>query len=88
LSHTHLTLSPTLISDDDNELATDNALSTLGKILEHYPDLPDTAAIATMWVNALPLTADALEAQQQHALLVKLLEARDGRVLGQVIDTI
>ena len=68
-------------------MATDNAISTLGKIVEGpYADCTglDAAAVAGMWLAALPLTADHQEAQSQHELLVRLLEARDVRVLGQV----
>eukprot|EP00983_Pelagomonas_calceolata_P098102 1158311-Pelagomonas_calceolata.AAC.19 len=37
-----------------------------------------------IWLSALPLTGDAVEAVVQHDLLVRLLEARDVRLLGQV----
>jgi hypothetical protein len=37
-----------------------------------------------LWLNALPLKGDAVEAIQQHRLLVQMLEARDPRLLGQV----
>ncbi|KAF5839604.1 hypothetical protein DUNSADRAFT_383 [Dunaliella salina] len=36
-----------------------------------------------MWLSSLPLTGDAVEAVVQHELLVRLLEARDMRLLGQ-----
>lgn len=41
-----------------------------------------------MWLNSLPLTGDAVEAVVQHELLVRLLEARDVRLLGQVCEYI
>uniref|UniRef100_A0A7R9V0M6 TOG domain-containing protein n=1 Tax=Chlamydomonas euryale TaxID=1486919 RepID=A0A7R9V0M6_9CHLO len=66
--------------EEDNEMATDNAVSTLGKILEFHSDAVDAAAVAAAWLGALPLTADHVEAQSQHELLVRLLEARDPRV--------
>ena len=100
-------------------MATDNAVSALGKIVEGpYADCTgmDANSVAGIWLAALPLTADHAEAQVwicitlrrnltspsmnplrplaplntllllqvQHELLVKLLEARDVRVLGQV----
>ncbi len=40
--------------------------------------------MAATWLNSLPLTADAVEAAVQHELLVRLLTARDARVLGPV----
>jgi hypothetical protein len=66
--------------EDENEMATDNAVSTLGKILEHHADVVDGASVSAAWLGALPLTADHVEAQGQHALLVRLLEARDPHV--------
>jgi N-dimethylarginine dimethylaminohydrolase len=65
-------------------MATENAVSTLGKILEFHADVTDSVAVSSTWLAALPLTADHVEAQSQHELLVRLLEARDVRVLGQV----
>ncbi len=47
-------------------------------------DSLDSAAVASAWLNALPLTADAVEAVAQHDLLVRLLTARDPRILGPV----
>lgn len=69
--------------EDENEMATDNAVSTLGKILEFHADVTDSSLVAAAWLGALPLTGDFMEAQLQHELLVRLLEARDVRVLGQ-----
>ncbi|KAG1673229.1 hypothetical protein FOA52_013109 [Chlamydomonas sp. UWO 241] len=66
--------------EDENEMATDNAVSTLGKILEYHSDVIDSAAVAAAWLAALPLTADHVEAQGQHALLMRLLEAREPNV--------
>jgi len=68
--------------DDDNEMATDNAVSALGRILEFHGDAVDGAMVAGAWLGALPLTGDAVEAVVQHAFLVRLLEARDARLLG------
>eukprot|EP00955_Chlamydomonas_euryale_P025523 269296-Chlamydomonas_euryale.AAC.1 len=52
-------------AEEDNEMATDNAVSTLGKILEFHSDAVDAAAVAAAWLGALPLTADHVEAQSQ-----------------------
>jgi len=69
--------------DDDNEMATENAISALGKILEFSSEGIDANAVAGAWLAALPLTCDRVEAQQQHHFLVRLLEAGDVRILGQ-----
>lgn len=67
---------------EDNAMATDNAVSTLGKIVQHHADTIDSAAALEVWVNALPLKADFAEAEVQHSMLVKLLEQQDPRLLG------
>lgn len=51
--------------NDDNDMATDNAVSALGRLLLHHgPALgPDGgAAAAGLWVSNLPLKADTVEA--------------------------
>ena len=40
--------------------------------------------LATLWLSKMPLTADRVEAVVQHELLVRLVEARDARILGAV----
>ena len=54
------------LSDEENEMATENGISTLGKILEGpFADCcgMDGHALAGIWVQALPLVADHSEAQ-------------------------
>ncbi|KAK9810031.1 hypothetical protein WJX72_003666 [[Myrmecia] bisecta] len=68
---------------DDDEMATDNAISSLGKILEHHPSMVDGAALGATWVNSLPLTSDVVEAKAVHAQLVRFIEASDPRILGE-----
>ncbi|GFH17489.1 importin N-terminal domain-containing protein, partial [Haematococcus lacustris] len=68
--------------EEDNQLATDNALSALGKILEFHSDAIDSGAMTQAWLGGLPLLGDVVEAAVQHDLLARLLEARDARLLG------
>lgn len=68
--------------DDDNEMATDNAISALGSLLQHHSDVLDGEAVAAAWVGALPIKGDAVEAVRAHAQLVAMLESQDVRVLG------
>ncbi|KAL6755245.1 armadillo-type protein [Haematococcus lacustris] len=68
--------------EEDNQLATDNALSALGKILEFHSDAIDSGAVTQAWLGGLPLLGDVVEAAVQHDLLARLLEARDPRLLG------
>lgn len=63
-------------------MATENAISALGKVLEFQPNLVDTAQskqLADTWLHALPLVEDTVEAAIAHRMLVKFIEASDPR---------
>ena len=59
---------------DDNEMATDNAISALAALMEHHSDVLDGMALGDMWVGSLPVKADAVEACKNHDLLLRLME--------------
>ncbi|KIY96398.1 hypothetical protein MNEG_11566 [Monoraphidium neglectum] len=63
-------------------MATDNAISALGALLQHHSDVLDGGAVAAAWVAALPIKGDAVEGVRAHAQLVAMMEAQDVRVLG------
>lgn len=46
-----------------NEMATDNAVSCLGRIVEHHADVLDAPAVIGLWLSHLPLKGDTIEAQ-------------------------
>ena len=57
-------------------MATDNAVSALGKIVEGpYADCTgmDANSVAGIWLAALPLTADHAEAQVRDVILAPFL---------------
>eukprot|EP00198_Chlamydomonas_reinhardtii_P003408 XP_001692744.1 importin beta [Chlamydomonas reinhardtii] len=57
---------------EDNDMATDNAVAALGRVLSHHPEAlgPDGgAAYAQLWLGSLPLKADAVEATAMHEQL-------------------
>lgn len=58
-------------------------MSALGKVLEGHGDLVDGPAVGAVWVNALPLTADTVEAKVVHSQLVRMIEASDARWVGR-----
>ena len=63
-------------------MATDNAISVLSKFVNKpYCDVFPEAF--STWLASLPLTADRVEAIANHDLLVRLVEQRDPRVIGQ-----
>lgn len=67
---------------EDNATATENAIAALGKVVEFQSSVLDAAqsqALAEVWVNALPLTEDEVEAQNVHRQLIKLVEKQDQR---------
>ena len=65
--------------EEDAACATDNAVSALGKVLEHCGDCADGATLGETWVGALPLTADVVEARIVHEQLVRFVETSDRR---------
>jgi hypothetical protein len=68
--------------EDDAEMATENAVAALGKLLEAHAGALAAGAAAQawgIWLGALPLTEDRVEAKVVHAQLVRLLEASDPR---------
>eukprot|EP00878_Enallax_costatus_P012560 GHUV01013118.1.p1 GENE.GHUV01013118.1~~GHUV01013118.1.p1 ORF type:complete len:1009 (+),score=321.88 GHUV01013118.1:364-3390(+) len=67
---------------DDNEMATDNALSALAALIEHHSDVCAADGMVELLVSGLPLKCDAVEAQKVNEWLVKRLEAQDQRLLG------
>jgi hypothetical protein len=67
---------------DDNLAATENAVSALGKVLEFQPDCVDPGA-AALYVAALPIVEDEVEAKEVHAQLLRFLRASDARILGE-----
>ncbi|GLI67663.1 hypothetical protein VaNZ11_011915 [Volvox africanus] len=70
--------------NEDNDMATDNAVAALGRVLAHHAEAlgPDGgAAAATLWVQSLPLKADAVEATAMHEQLVQMCEAQDPRIV-------
>eukprot|EP00879_Flechtneria_rotunda_P021574 GHRR01022737.1.p1 GENE.GHRR01022737.1~~GHRR01022737.1.p1 ORF type:complete len:295 (+),score=116.76 GHRR01022737.1:93-977(+) len=67
---------------DDNEMATDNALSALAAMLEYHSDALDAVQMADLLVAGLPLKCDAVESQKVNDVLVRLMETQDPRLLG------
>jgi hypothetical protein len=65
-------------------MATDNAVSALGRLMEHHSEAlgENALAVADAWVAALPLKVDTMEASAMHELLVRLLEVRVRLVQG------
>lgn len=63
---------------DEKGNVTDNAASSLGKVLEFHSNLADDA-LATTWLSTMPLTHDTVEAHLVHEQLLRLVEKGDSR---------
>ena len=73
----------------DYEMATENAVSALGKFCEFQSvavdasGIVDTAGLMAFWLSQLPIKADKTEAKVAHGQLCRLLESGDARVVGK-----
>ncbi|KAL3379163.1 hypothetical protein AABB24_000063 [Solanum stoloniferum] len=67
---------------DQNELAYDNAVSTLGKIFQFHRELIDSVQVIPIWLNCLPIKGDLDEAKYVHGQLCSMVERSDRELLG------
>uniref|UniRef100_A0A7S0VCH6 TOG domain-containing protein n=1 Tax=Polytomella parva TaxID=51329 RepID=A0A7S0VCH6_9CHLO len=76
--------------DEDNEMATDNTVGCLGKLIEFHGEvLPENGAgLANMWIKCMPLKGDLLEAAVVHEQLVRFVEAGDNRLAPLVAEVL
>lgn len=69
--------------EDDNESATDNAVSALGKVIEfHGASLPDPKAAAAVYLGYLPVRGDEVEAKVVHGQLLRFVQGSTPLILG------
>ncbi|KAA0161047.1 hypothetical protein FNF28_05195 [Cafeteria roenbergensis] len=70
---------------EENEFATDNAVSALAKLLRHCSEAvgADAPRLWTAWVKALPIRSDETEAFYCHALLAEQVEKGNPFILGE-----
>lgn len=69
---------------DDSANATDNAVSALGKVIEHRQDCLDGTPLVATWLSHLPIRHDLTEAHAAHAQLLRLLEKSDPRCASRL----
>lgn len=70
------------VRGEDNEMATENAVAALGKVLEFHGSVIEGSAAAQswdVWISSLPLVEDKVEARHVHAQLVRHIQASDAR---------
>ncbi|CAD7699153.1 unnamed protein product, partial [Ostreobium quekettii] len=68
---------------EEFQSATDNVISAIGKIIEHHSDVVDARLTASTWLQFLPLKSDVAEAITVHEQLIRMIEKRDVKVLGE-----
>jgi importin-5 len=70
---------------EENEFATDNAISALSKVLVSCgpPEGVDAGALWKGWVSALPIRSDETEAYYCHSLLVQEVEKNNPLIMGK-----
>lgn len=66
----------------ENAMATDNAVSALGKICEFHRDVIDATQVVPAWLSCLPIRTDLVEAKVVHEQLCSLMERSDPILLG------
>ncbi|KAH7296218.1 hypothetical protein KP509_26G014000 [Ceratopteris richardii] len=66
----------------DNVMATDNAVSALGKICEFQRESIDATQVVPAWLSCLPIRNDLVEAKIVHDQLCSMVERSDPVVLG------
>eukprot|EP00249_Psilotum_nudum_P013400 c24308_g1_i1 orf=266-3634(-) len=66
----------------DNIMATDNAVSALGKICVYQRDGIDASQVVPAWLSCLPIRGDLVEAKIVHELLCSMVERSDQQLLG------
>lgn len=67
----------------ENRMATDNAISALGKICEHRRDCISAAQVIPAWLHHLPIRNDLKEAKVLHQLFFSMVERLDALLLGR-----
>ncbi|GAA35800.2 importin-5 [Clonorchis sinensis] len=72
---------------EDNNLCTENAISTLTKIMKYRPDClpPSVGGVDTLlprWLDWLPVWDDAVETEHVYGYLCDLIEANNSIILG------
>jgi len=82
LSRLNFVISQPNARESDNVMATDNAVSALGKICQFHRDSIDAAHVVPAWLSCLPIKGDLIEAKIVHEQLCSMVERSDAELLG------
>jgi len=75
---------PNVRTDEKMIPATENAISSIGRIIQHQPDLlgVQLPQLTDMWVNLLPIEVDIIEAKLVHQQLTYFIKHINSFVFG------
>lgn len=82
LSRLNFVISQPNARESDNVMATDNAISALGKICQFHRDSIDAPHVVPAWLSFLPIKGDLIEAKIVHEQLCSMVERSDAELLG------
>ncbi|XP_057843683.1 uncharacterized protein LOC131053092 isoform X2 [Cryptomeria japonica] len=82
LSRLNVVISQPNARDGENIMATDNAVSALGKICQFHRDSIDAVQVIPAWLSCLPIKGDLIEAKIVHEQLCSMVERSDADILG------
>jgi hypothetical protein len=68
--------------EGESHMATDNAVSAVGKLVEFQRAHVDAPTLLGAWLGYLPMTEDTEEACLVHATLLRWTEGGDAALLG------
>ncbi|KAJ3084297.1 hypothetical protein HK102_000705 [Quaeritorhiza haematococci] len=69
--------------DEENVMATENAISAIGKICHFFGAHFDVDSVLPAWVAALPIVNDDQEAPHTYSYLLELLQRNHSAVIGE-----
>jgi hypothetical protein len=66
----------------ENNLATENAISAIGKICRYCSSHFDPSSALSAWTQVLPITSDEDESTHCYGFLCELIQAQNSSILG------
>jgi len=68
--------------EEENAYATENGISSVGKICKHLPQFVNVAELLPLWVSWLPVQYDKVESRIIYGLLCDFIESNNTHLLG------
>jgi len=68
--------------EEENAYATENGISSMGKICKHLPQFVNTAELLPLWLSWLPVQYDKVESRVIYGLLCDFIESNNPHLMG------